>query len=66
MGFRLKEAREDARMTQQELADKSGVSRVTICAIENGTKRDVMLGTLKKLANALDKKIEDIFFEESA
>lgn len=25
MGFRLKEAREEAHMTQQELAEKSGV-----------------------------------------
>ena len=66
MGFKLKEAREDARMTQQELADKSGVSRVTIALIETGAKKDVMMGTLKKLANAMGKKVSDIFFEESA
>lgn len=66
MGYKLKEAREEAKLTQQQLADKSGVSRVTIGAIENGTSKNVTLGTLRKLADALDKTINQIFFEDDA
>ena len=66
MGYKLKEAREEAKLTQQQLAEKSGVSRVTIGAIENGTSKNVTLGTLRKLADALDKTINQIFFEENA
>lgn len=62
MGYKLKECREDKRMTQEELAKKSGVSRPTIVAIENGKTGDVKLSTLQKLAEALDSTVEAIFF----
>ena len=62
MGFKLKKARMQRNLTQQELADKSGVSRVTIAMIENGQTRDVMASTLLKLANALDMSVSDLFF----
>ncbi|MBO7662790.1 MAG: helix-turn-helix transcriptional regulator, partial [Clostridia bacterium] len=35
MGYRLREIREERKMTQEELERKSGVSRQTISAIEN-------------------------------
>ena len=66
MGYKLKEAREEARLTQQQLADKSGVSRVTIGALENGIDKNVTLGTLRKLAVALNKTVTEIFFEGNA
>lgn len=62
MGYKIKEARQEKRMSQEELALKSGVSRATISALENGTERYVMMGTLVKLANALDTTIDKIFF----
>lgn len=62
MGYKIKEARQEKRMSQEELAIKSGVSRATISALENGTERYVMMGTLVKLANALDTTIDKIFF----
>ena len=65
MGYRLKEAREEARMTQEELAAKSGVSRPTIIAIENDPDYNTTTGTLLKLANALGIPIEQIFFANS-
>lgn len=40
-------------MTQQELADKSGVSRATISAIE-AEKVEPQFSTIRKLAAALD------------
>ena len=66
MGYKLKEARVHARMTQEELAKASGVSRVTISQIEQGKATDVLFGTLKKLASALNVPIDEIFFDESA
>lgn len=63
MGFKVKEMREECRMTQEELAQKSGVSRTTIVAIENGSTKDVLASTLLKLAAALDTTVSEIFFE---
>ncbi len=62
MGYKLKEARDEKRLTQEELAKKSGVSRQTIVALENGTSEDVKISTLQKLAAALDMTVQDIFF----
>lgn len=62
MGYKVKEAREEKRMTQEELSKKSGVSRSTIVAIEKGKAIDVKVSTLLKLANALDTTVAAIFF----
>lgn len=62
VGYKVKEVREEKRMTQEELSKKSGVSRPTIVAIENGEAKDVKVSTLLKLANALDTTVSAIFF----
>jgi DNA-binding XRE family transcriptional regulator len=49
-------------MTQEELAEASGVSRTTIVAIESGEAKNVMASTLLKLAKALGVTVNDIFF----
>ena len=49
-------------MTQEELAEKSGVSRGTISALENGIDRTTTSKTLVKLAQALDTTVDRIFF----
>ena len=65
MGFKIKEARESKQMTQEELAAKSGISRATISALENGVVRNTTSKTLLSLANALGVTIEQIFCTES-
>ncbi len=62
MSYLLKEVRESKQMTQEELEKRSGISRQTISAIENGKTKDVKIGTLKALAKALDSTIDAIFF----
>lgn len=62
MGYRVKELREAARMTQEELAEKSDVSRTTIIAIEKNEDKDVKTTTLCKLAVALGTTIDKLFF----
>ncbi len=65
MGYKIKEIRESKHMTQDELAQKSGISRVTISAMENGVERNTTSRTLVKLAEALGVTIDQIFFTES-
>ncbi len=62
MGCILRNAREEAKMTQEQLAAASGVSRSTIVALEKGEEKDVKASTLLKLAEALGKSVRDIFF----
>ena len=66
MGYRIKEIRESLNMTQAELSTKSGVSRVTISGLENGSMRATSTKTLTKLANALGVTIDKIFFAKDA
>lgn len=61
MGFRIKERREELRMTQEELAVKSGVSRQTISSLETGKYENVLTSTLSAIASALDTTVDKIF-----
>jgi len=51
---------ENGEMTQQQLADKTGVTRQTIIAIESG-KYAPSLPLAFKIARTFGKPIEDIF-----
>lgn len=57
---RLREFRAKVRMTQDELAIKTGVSRQTINAIEND-KYDPSLPLAFALAKVFKCKIEEVF-----
>lgn len=65
MGYKIKEMREARDMTQEELSNKSGVSRGTISALENGTARTTTTKTLVSIAKALNATIDQIFYAES-
>lgn len=65
MGYKIKEYREKLKITQEELAEKSGVSRGTISALENGSDKVTTSRTLVKLAVALDTTVDCLFFTES-
>ena len=65
MGYKIKEIREQKGMTQEELSSESGVSRVTISSLENGTERATTTKTLVKIARALGVSVDQIFFEEA-
>lgn len=57
LGNIVKERRDLRGLTQQELADKAGLSKVTIGQIERGNA-EPSTGTLSKIAQALDCSIE--------
>lgn len=55
--------RKSLALSQEDLAKKTGVSRQTINAIENG-KFDPSLGLAFKLIDALGKPLEEIFIND--
>jgi len=55
--------RKSLALSQEDLAKKTGVSRQTINAIENG-KFDPSLGLVFKLIGALGKPLEEIFIND--
>lgn len=57
---RLKEVRAEAGLTQQELADRAGVSRKTVNTIENRVFTPSVLVALV-LAKALAVPLDDLF-----
>lgn len=63
MAYRIKECREETGMSQEELATKANVSRTIISGLETGTIKVTTTGTLLKIAEALNKKVSDIFFD---
>lgn len=65
MGCNIKNRREELRMTQDELAKKSGVSRQTISSIEKNAGRNTSTKTLQRIANALGSTVSELFFNEA-
>lgn len=57
IGVMLKQAREDAGMTQEELADRLHTKKTAISRIENHAE-DIKLSTLEKFAHALGKQLK--------
>lgn len=66
MRNKIKENREEAGLTQQELAEKAGCSRQFINMLENNTEINVSLKTISQIAAALNKTIDDLIFFETS
>ena len=62
MGHKIRDRREKLMMTQEQLAEKSGISRQTISLIETEKLENITLATMRSIAAALDSTVEDIFF----
>jgi putative transcriptional regulator len=62
---RIKIARIEKDYTQQDLADKVGVTRQTIGLIEVG-KYNPSINLCRDICKALDKTLNDLFWEESS
>ncbi|MEK6529047.1 MAG: helix-turn-helix transcriptional regulator [Nitrospirota bacterium] len=57
IGVMLRQARETAGLTQEELARKLKTKKTAISRIENHAE-DIKLSTLEKVAHALGKRLE--------
>lgn len=64
MAYRIRELREKNKLSQERLAELSGVSRGTIAILERNGSNDVKAGTLKSLAKALEVPVSELFEEE--
>lgn len=65
MKNRLRVLRAEADWTQAQLAEKVGVSRQAVIAVENG-KYDPALPLAFKLARAFGKNVEEVFVWDTA
>ena len=66
MKNRVKQYRELSGLTQEELSEKSDVSRNTISSLETGSNTNVTYDTMIKIASALNETVSQIFFEDKA
>ena len=60
LGGRIKEQREKAGMTQEELSETVGLSQNFLSQLENG-RRKPSLGTVSNIASALNVPIHSFF-----
>lgn len=60
--LKLKSARAALDMSQQDLADKVGVSRQTISAIEKGDYNPT-INLCIAICKAVDKSLDELFWE---
>lgn len=63
MQYKIKQFREELGMSQIQLAEKAKVSRAIISGLETGSTTVTTTETLMKIANALEKKVSDIFLD---
>lgn len=54
IGERVRKARKELGLTQQQLADRAGVSRLTLLRLEAGRLRDLRYGLLLRLLNEVN------------
>ena len=64
MAYRIRELRGKKKLTQEQLAQMSGVSRTTIVLLENNKEHEAMVGTLKSLAAALNVPVSELFTQK--
>jgi transcriptional regulator with XRE-family HTH domain len=60
----VREIRERKGLTQEELSEKSGVSRATIWALERDENKVTTTKTLCSLAEALDVEMDELFLSK--
>ena len=60
----IKERREALKLNQDQLSEKSGVTRTVISQLETGRRTVITSDTMLKLAKAMDCSVTDIFLFE--
>jgi XRE family transcriptional regulator of biofilm formation len=62
LGTAIKKARVLKEMTQDTLAEKSGITKAYVSMIETGVKKNISESVLSKIASALDLPVEVLIF----
>ncbi|HII0648179.1 TPA: helix-turn-helix domain-containing protein [Salmonella enterica subsp. enterica serovar Yopougon] len=66
IGDNIRRMREAAKLSQQELADNSGISKAQISRLEKGTQQNPQIQTVIALATELGTTIEELIFGEES
>lgn len=66
MLYRIKELREEKNMTQNELSEKSGITRATLWRLETGEEETTTTKTLSRIAEALEVPVTALFYADRA
>ena len=61
MENKIKEKRVACGLSQEQLAEQSGVARTIISQLENGTRHVITSDTMLKISKALNESVGDIF-----
>jgi transcriptional regulator with XRE-family HTH domain len=64
VGRNVRAARAEQLLSQRELAERSGVAKITIATLELGKSARPRRRTVEKIADALDVPVEDLLSEE--
>lgn len=65
VGKRIKELRKQKKWSQEELAERAGISQSALSAIERGAKQPTV-ETLNSICNALNISLADFFSAEKS
>ena len=65
LGAKIKKARLERGLTQQELGNLVGVQKSAIAKYENGRVVNIKRSTLQKIASALEIRPSELMFDES-
>lgn len=66
IGDNIKRIRRDAGISQQELAERCGVSKAQISRLESGEQTNPQIQTTVAIATALGASLDEIVYGESA
>jgi putative transcriptional regulator len=64
MGLKLKFRRMERKLTQQELADKVGISRYYLSALERNKVKNPSIQVMKKISEILEMTVQELFFDD--
>lgn len=63
MGNNIRKIRKEKGMSIEELAELSGLSKVYIYHLENGTRNNPSYEVMKDISKGLEKTIEEVFLK---
>lgn len=66
MGDNIRRMREMAKLSQQQLADQSGISKAQISRLESGSQINPQIQTVIAIATELGTTIEELIFDKGS
>jgi transcriptional regulator with XRE-family HTH domain len=64
IGRRVRQARENAKLTQEELAARAAISRASLSEIENGHREQIKPAVLEAIAPFVDRQVRWFFNDD--